>query len=307
MGCMRWLYHALPRHEATAVLAGQRPLVPASLATEGFVHTSYRDVARASAELYVGGDAVVLAIDPRRLGLRVEIAETPRGPKPHVMGPVPRAAISGAVELDALPLADDSVKGTRFGFVAFEGMTLLDLVGVLDPITRLASMGFDPTSTCEVVAGTPRAVVWSGSAASLSVTRVRPDLNDFDVLVVPGGPGARALAGDAGFLAWLGTFPRERLATSVCTGSLLWAAEGRLRGRRATTHASALDTLEALGATWEPGARVVSDPPVISAAGVTAALDLGLALVHAFGGDEALERISLQMELPEGYPRARLT
>jgi hypothetical protein len=218
MACMRWLYHALPRHEATAVLAGQGPLVPSSLATEGFVHTSYRDVARASAELYVGGDAVVLAIDPRRLGLRVEIAETPRGPMPHVMGPVPRGAIHGALELSELASADDHVKGTRFGFVAFEGMTLLDLVGALDPISRLATMGFDPTSTCEVVAGTPRAVVWSGSAASLSVTRVRPDLTDFDVLVVPGGPGARALADDAGFLAWLGTVEVHHEVADVGVG-----------------------------------------------------------------------------------------
>ena len=304
---LRWLYHALPRHEAAAVLSGQGPLVPASLATEGFVHTSYRDVARASAELYVGGDAVALALDPRHLGRRVEIASTPRGPMPHVMGPVPRGAIKGALELSELASADDHVEGTRFGFVAFEGMTLLDLVGVLDPVSRLASMGIDPTSTCEVVAGTPRAEVWSGSSASLSVTRVRPDLTDFDVLVVPGGPGARALAEDAGFLAWLGTFPRERLATSVCTGSLLWAAEGRLRGKRATTHASARDTLEALGATWEPGDRVVSAPPVVSAAGVTAALDLGLALVLAFGGDEARARVARQMELPEGYPSASIT
>lgn len=226
---------------------------------------------------------------------------------PHVMGPVPRGAIKGALELEELTSADDHVKGTRFGFVAFEGMTLLDLVGVLDPVSRLATMGIDPESTCEVIAGTPRAEVWSGSAASLSVTRVRPDLASFDVLVVPGGPGARALADDAGFLAWLGTFPRERLATSVCTGSLLWAAEGRLLGKRATTHASARDTLTELGATWVPGARVVSDPPVVSAAGVTAALDLGLALVLAFGGDHARARVARQMELPEGYPSATIT
>jgi cyclohexyl-isocyanide hydratase len=304
---MRWLYHALPRHEAAAVLSGDGPLAPPSLETEGFVHTSYRDVARASAELYVGGDAVVLAIDPRRLGRRVDVAETPRGPMPHVMGDVPRAAITRALELAELPDADDTVKGTRFGFVAFEGMTLLDLVGVLDPVSRLASMGFDPTSTCEVVAGTPRTEVWAGHSATLAVARVRPDLMGFDVLVVPGGPGARALTGDEDFLAWLGTYPRERLAASVCTGSLLWAAEGRLRGKRAATHASAHDVLTALGATWEPDARVVCDPPVVSAAGVTAALDLGLALVHAFGGDEARARISRQMELPEGYPSASIT
>lgn len=89
-GALRWLYHV---REAGAEAAGD--YAPASLEHEGFVHCSFRDAVRESARLYFPADArlEVLRIDPRRLRARVEIAETPRGPMPHVHGPIPLAAI----------------------------------------------------------------------------------------------------------------------------------------------------------------------------------------------------------------------
>ena len=191
----------------------------------------------------------------------------------------------------------DRVEGTRFGFLAFEGMTLLDLVGVLDPVSRIAGMGFDPTSTCEVISAGTGTHVWSGLGAALEVTRVRPSLADFDVLVIPGGPGARTLTRDRTLLDWLGTFPKNRLAASVCTGSLVWAAEGRLVGKRATTHASALEALASLGASVVRE-RVVEDEGCLTAAGVTSALDLGLALVERFTDADTRARVAAQMEMP---------
>lgn len=67
-----------------------------SLATEGFVHASYREKVVESARLYFPADAdlVVLEIDPAKLSARIEVAQTPRGPMPHVFGPIPRAAIT---------------------------------------------------------------------------------------------------------------------------------------------------------------------------------------------------------------------
>ena len=77
---------------------------------------------------------------------------------PHVHGSVPRDAIVEALaEADFardVARAPDAVTGTRFGFVAFAGMTLLDLVGPLDAVSRIASMGFDETSSCVVVGPT---------------------------------------------------------------------------------------------------------------------------------------------------------
>jgi uncharacterized protein (DUF952 family) len=68
---------------------------PKSLATEGFIHGSYREKVVESARLYFPADAklIVLEIDPAKLDVDIEVADTPRGPMPHIEGPIPRAAV----------------------------------------------------------------------------------------------------------------------------------------------------------------------------------------------------------------------
>ena len=290
---MRWLFHVRAAgHEDAPRYA------PESLAREGFVHASFVTDVLESARLYFPADArlEVLQLDPRRLDVRVEVAATPRGPMPHIHGSVPRDAIRRRLALADFTSAGfvDRVTGTRFGFVAFEGMTLLDLVGVYDPLSRIRSMGFDRTSTSEIV-GAKEARIGSHDGMTLSVSRVRPSLDDFDVLVVPGGPETRVLAKDSSFTARLGTFPENRLLASVCTGALLLGAAGRLRGRRATTHASALAELPAYGAT-PVRERVVDEGQVVTAGGVTSGLDLGLYLVRRLEGDSVADQVAAQME-----------
>lgn len=281
---MRWLYHVVTRGGRDAVVA-----------PEGFVHCSYRDAVAETARLYFAGiDVDVLQIDPRRLDARVEVAATPRGPMPHVHGAVARDAIRATLGVDAMATAPDAVTGARFAFVAFDGMTLLDLVGMHDPISRIRAMGFDATSTCEIV-GATGATAWAADGATLTVDRVRPPLDAFDVLLVPGGLGTRALERDADVIAWLASFPANRLNASVCTGALLLGAAGRLRGRRATTHASALGRLAEHGAT-AVRERVVDEGQLVTAGGVTSALDLGLHVVRRFYGDEVAKKIAAQME-----------
>jgi uncharacterized protein (DUF952 family) len=100
---MRWLYHAVVREEWAR--AGD-PYAPASFSREGFVHASYRDAVVESARLYLPpGEKVVLKIDPRLVGARVEEAQTPRGPMPHVHGAIPRAAIVSITPLDEFDAA----------------------------------------------------------------------------------------------------------------------------------------------------------------------------------------------------------
>lgn len=267
------------------------------------MHTSFLPDVGETVRLYFPGRSpYVISIDPRRIGARIAIAQTPRGPMPHVFGPIPRdACTSGVVGLRAVPAAsfawrEDAVRGTRFGFVAFRGMTLLDLVGMHDPISRIATMGFDPTTTCEIVAG-HEGDLWLEDGARLSTARIRPDLDEFDVLVVPGGTGTRALETDRKFVDWLRTFPENRLAVSVCTGSLLLGAAGRLAGKRATTHFTAMDRLADHGAI-AVGERVVDEGSVITGAGVTSALDVGLHVVREIAGIEVATKIARQMELP---------
>jgi uncharacterized protein (DUF952 family) len=97
----RWLYHALPKGEWGRVASVVCDYAPASLVAEGFVHTSYRDAVAESARLYVAPPQVVLRIDPRELAARIEVAATPRGPMPHVHGPIARHAIVEATDLEA--------------------------------------------------------------------------------------------------------------------------------------------------------------------------------------------------------------
>jgi putative intracellular protease/amidase/uncharacterized protein (DUF952 family) len=277
---MRWLYH-LTRGDAP--VAGP----------EGFVHCSFRDDLRETMRLHFANvaeaDLRLFRVDPRRVAdVRVE------GPRamPHVYGEIARDACA----LELLERAPDVVTGTKFAVVGFAGMTLLDLVGALDPLMRIVSMDVDRDASIEVVSATDEP--WSAFGARFSAARVRPPLDAYDVLVVAGGPETRRLEGDARVVEWLRGFPENRLAASVCTGALLLGAAGRLRGKRATTHHASLDLLARYGATAVSGTRVVRDGQVVTAGGVTSAMDLGLFLVDWLYGDEARARIAARMEYP---------
>ncbi|MEA2747975.1 MAG: hypothetical protein QOI41_2118 [Myxococcales bacterium] len=309
----RWLFHLVRAQDLGWGSDGR--YTPSSLAHEGFIHASYKDRVEESAHLYFKAEDVptlrVLAIDPRRLDVPVEVAETPRGPMPHVHGSIPVDAVR-VLGLDALATHPDAVTGTRIALVAFPGLTLLDLVGPLDALSRIASMGFDATTTCEVIALARRRrdevdrerdppVVWAACGAELVAARHRPPLEAFDVLVVPGGPGTRALEKDADAIAWLATFPANRLLASVCTGALLLGAAGRLRGKRATTHHTMLADLARFGAV-AVSERVVDEGQLVTAGGVTSGIDLGLHLVRRLAGAEAHAKIAAQMEvLPSAH------
>jgi cyclohexyl-isocyanide hydratase len=289
---MRWLYHLAPRGPALPAR-----YAPPAFAAEGFIHASYQPAVAESARLHfpAGADLVVLQIDPRRLDVPVDVVETPRGPMPHLRGAVPRDAVRGLLELAEVAAAPDRVTGTRVAFVAFDGMTLLDLVGAHDPVSRLASMGFDPTTTVAIV-GATGARVWASGGAALVVDEVRPPLDAYDVVVVPGGHGTRALEQDPQVIGWLSAYPENRLLASVCTGALLLGAAGRLRGRRATTHHLMTARLADFGATATE-ARVVDEGQLITAGGVTAAIDLGLHLVRRLEGAAVAATIARQMEV----------
>lgn len=288
---MRWLYHLI---SADSWSSGE--LRPASLDREGFIHCSYRDEVRRTAELHfpAGAPLEVLQLDPRRLAVPLREDPSPRGPMPHVYGAVPADAVRGRWPVARIAEAPDAVRGTRVALVAFAGMTLLDLVGVWDPLRRIAVMGFDPTHVCEVV-GLQGPRVYAADGALVEVARVRPDLREFDLVVVPGGPGTRELQQDADVVAWLDGYPRNRLLATVCTGALLVGQTGRLRGRRATTHHKSLDELSHLGAEVVRE-RVVDTGQTITAAGVTSGIDLGLHLVDRLLGAEVAARIAAQME-----------
>ncbi|HYP27291.1 MAG TPA: DJ-1/PfpI family protein [Blastocatellia bacterium] len=117
-----------------------------------------------------------------------------------------------------------------------------------------------------------------------------------DILVVPGGPGQVALMDDREVLDWVRrVHGGTKWTTSVCTGSLILGAAGLLKGLRATTHWLALEVLGRLGA--EPVTdRVVIEGRIITAAGVSAGIDMALTLVAREFGDEIAQSIQLGIE-----------
>jgi transcriptional regulator GlxA family with amidase domain len=119
-------------------------------------------------------------------------------------------------------------------------------------------------------------------------------LRSYDVVVVPGGPGSRKLAKNGDFLNWIRT--AKKLRVSVCTGALILGAAGFLEGKSATTHHSAFDLLESYGARVIRNKRVVDKGDVITARGVSAAVDLGIYLCEKFAGKQGSAKVREQIE-----------
>ncbi len=117
-----------------------------------------------------------------------------------------------------------------------------------------------------------------------------------DVLVVPGGYATVALEKDEKLLEWIRAIDATSTwTTSVCTGSMLLAAAGLLDGKEATSHWGSVDRLKEYGAI-PIGRRVVEQGKVITAAGVSAGIDMGLTLAARIAGDEFAQAIQLGIE-----------
>ena len=181
----------------------------------------------------------------------------------------------------------------KAAFIIFDRMTALDFIGVYDPVTRLKSMGFLQDLTWDICATSGR--VTDDKGLVFTPTRTGGALNGYDLVIVPGGFGTRILPDDPAFIDWLRTAADCKVKASVCTGSLLLGAAGFLEGRRATTHRSAFQELAKYCLTVVDD-RVVDEGDVITARGVTSALDLGLHLVERLAGKDAKEQIRRQMD-----------
>ena len=134
--------------------------------------------------------------------------------------------------------------------------------------------------------------------------RVLPDagtdeIDALDLVLVPGGVGARPLMRRPDLHAWLrGLAERGTLVTSVCTGALVLGAAGLLDGRRATTHWGSLDELRAVSPaiTVVDDARFVDEGPVVTAAGVSAGIDMALHLIARLHSPERARAVRREMQ-----------
>lgn len=189
----------------------------------------------------------------------------------------------------------------RIVVLAFPGVQSLDVAG---PVEVFAAGG---DYTVEVVAPTAGRVA-AHSGLQLFVERSLADVRGpLDTLLIAGGQGTPAVMADADLLATLHELaPASRRLASVCSGAFVLAEAGLLDGRRATTHWGSCDVLARMypAVTVEPDSIFVRDGDVWTSAGVTAGIDLALAMVEDdLGREVALEvarRLVVFLKRPGG-------
>lgn len=180
---------------------------------------------------------------------------------------------------------------THIAFLIYPGFTALDAVGPYEVLSRL------PKTRVTFVARGPGPVRTDTGGLVLHAEAATDDVPTPDVLLVPGGLLASiAAAKDASLVDWVrSAHTTTQWTTSVCTGALMLGAAGLLDGQVATTHWAARDRLARYGATYVPE-RVVRRGKVITAAGVSAGIDMALELAAAIGGVSVAEALQLLIE-----------
>lgn len=181
----------------------------------------------------------------------------------------------------------------RIAILLFDGVEELDAVGPYEVLA--AWTRGNPGDGYEVMCLSPDGrPVTAAKGLLIGAHGGVDEVTALDVVVHPGGEGTRPLVRDAAWLdrvrAWRAEVP---LMTSVCTGSLVYAAAGLLRGRPATTYWGAVDRLSALDPSIDvrPDDRFVDDGDVVTSAGVSAGIDMALHLVARLAGEDRAREV----------------
>ena len=178
----------------------------------------------------------------------------------------------------------------QIAFVLYEHFTALDIIG---PFQTLADV---PGVEAVFVAERVGPVRDHTGRLSLVATAAFDEVTAPDVVVVPGGMADRGATADHPVVRWLRrVHPTTTWTTSVCTGSIFLALAGILDGLDATCHWASMDRLAGLGAR-PTGRRVVRQGKVITAAGVSSGIDMGLTLVAEMSGEQMAQAIQLAIE-----------
>jgi transcriptional regulator GlxA family with amidase domain len=172
----------------------------------------------------------------------------------------------------------------------FDRFTALDAVGPHQVFAHL------PGAEVIFAAERTRGVSDETATLTLQAQASYEDVPNPDVIIVPGGPGQAAQMTPGPLQDWIISADQTTTwTTSVCTGALILAAAGLLKGRDATTYWLAMDQLAAFGASPRQQ-RYVFDGKYVTAAGVSAGIDMSLALAARIAGDEVAQRIQLGIE-----------
>jgi transcriptional regulator GlxA family with amidase domain len=183
--------------------------------------------------------------------------------------------------------------------VVFPDVTALDIVGPYEVLQRL------PETSVVFVGHEVGVVRADNKFLGIAVDAAFEDVTRPDIVIVPGGPGTERLCADSDVLAWLReVHATTRFTTSVCTGALVLGAAGLLNGLTATTHWGQLDALQGFGAI-RTAQRVVEhlDERIITAAGVSAGLDMALRLCELVADPIAAQAMQLFLEYDPHPPQ----
>ncbi len=184
----------------------------------------------------------------------------------------------------------------KIAILLYDGFTALDAVGPYEVLARL------PGADVTFVAAERGVVTSDTGFLKLVASAAITDVAEADIVLVPGGPGDEAVRAHAPTLAWLRqVHERTTWTTSVCTGALILGAAGLLRGARATTHWAYFDALRDYGAEVVK-ARAVEHGKLVTAAGVSAGIDMALRLVQRVAGDDLASGIQLGIEYDPDPP-----
>jgi putative intracellular protease/amidase len=172
----------------------------------------------------------------------------------------------------------------------YNGFTALDAIGPYEVLRNL------PNAKVIFVAKEAGMVCTESGMLTIMADLAIRDMPSPNMIVISGGPGQTKLMNDDEVLSWIRKAHETSLwTTSVCTGSLLLGAAGLLTGKKATSHWLALEQLPKYGAipTFE---RVVEQDKIITAAGVSAGIDMALTLAAKIAGDTVAQAIQLGIE-----------
>lgn len=170
----------------------------------------------------------------------------------------------------------------------FDRMTPLDAVGPLEVIGRV------PGADVRIV-GKKAGPVRAGHLG-LTADHAMADVPSPDILLIPGAADMSHVTSDEEVLDWVRAVDEKTTwTTSVCTGALVLGAAGLLKGKRATTHWSAIGQLERYGAT-AVNERVVTDGKIMTGAGVSAGIDMALTLLAEVSGEDHAQFVQLMTE-----------
>ncbi|BCY13505.1 DJ-1/PfpI family protein [Actinoplanes sp. L3-i22] len=180
----------------------------------------------------------------------------------------------------------------QIAIVLYPGMTALDAIGPYEILRFL------PDAELRFVGAEPGPLMTDSNVLVLGVTHSFDETPSPDLVLVPGsGPNTATAMADRQLIAWLQrVHPTTTWTTSVCSGALILAAAGLLDGKPATTHWLAQGALKAFGAEARRDERIVRAGRIVTAAGVSAGLDLALWLTGEIAGRDHAETIQLYIE-----------